>query len=199
MSRSHTYSPPWRLNGGSGASFTQRIISLIVQVADRLLRLFVHSVSLVLIQKSVQLRVLYRSHTTVTTVNSMRLQRPRYVATMGETHCIQNFGVKSSYKNPPPQGIFNCEVGILSSSIICTQGFVKLLLLYSAALQSLKDFGRLTYGRPFYLLDQAYTISGPRDVVDWPDNGLYFWIIQFSAVSSDLLPDIHYSITELYS
>jgi hypothetical protein len=39
---------------------------------------------------------------------------------------------------------------------------------------------------------QAYSISGlratsgPRDVADWPDSGLYPWLIQCVSVSSDL-------------
>jgi hypothetical protein len=33
---------------------------------------------------------------------------------------------------------------------------------------------------------QAYTISGPRDVADWHDNGLYSWLIQFPVVSENL-------------
>jgi hypothetical protein len=45
---------------------------------------------------------------------------------------------------------------------------------------------------PRKLIVQAYSISGPRatsgqrHVSDWPDNGLYYWLIKFTVVSSYL-------------
>jgi hypothetical protein len=43
-----------------------------------------------------------------------------------------------------------------------------------------------------FSLQKTYSISGPlakagpRHVADWPENGLYSWLIQLPVVSSDL-------------
>jgi hypothetical protein len=51
-------------------------------------------------------------------------------------------------------------------------------------------------------LREAYSVGCPRamwpaNVVDWQDSILYFYLIQFPVVFSDLPLDIHYSIIEL--